>query len=61
MRGAGGTPGLIFYAPVWWMGLPAIHEGWLERVFADTFTAEGWAGQLEGPVSLTGRPGMLAP
>ena len=48
--------GLIFVAPVWWMGFPAILKGWLERVFAYgfayTLTPEGWAGQLEGRVPL---------
>lgn len=48
--------GLVFVAPVWWMGFPAILKGWLERVFAYgfayTLTPEGWAGQLEGRVPL---------
>jgi NAD(P)H dehydrogenase (quinone) len=48
--------GLIFVAPVFWMSIPAILKGWLERVFAYgfayTLTAEGWAGNLEGRVPL---------
>lgn len=48
--------GLIFVAPVFWMGFPAILKGWLERVFAYgfayTLTAEGWAGHLDGRVPL---------
>jgi NAD(P)H dehydrogenase (quinone) len=48
--------GLIFVAPVYWMGLPAILKGWLERVFtygfAYTLTPEGWKGDLDGRVPL---------
>lgn len=48
--------GLVFVAPVFWMGLPAILKGWLERVFAYgfayTLNAEGWAGHLEGRIPL---------
>ncbi|HET9013185.1 MAG TPA: NAD(P)H-dependent oxidoreductase, partial [Gemmatimonadaceae bacterium] len=48
--------GLIFIAPVYWMGLPAILKGWFERVFAYgfayTLTPEGWRGDLEGRVPL---------
>ena len=56
--------GLIFVAPVWWMGFPAILKGWLERVFAYgfayTLTPEGWAGQLEGRVPmLDQRKGLI--
>ncbi len=44
--------GLIFIAPVFWMGFPAILKGWLERVFAYgfayTLTAEGWRGEPGG-------------
>ena len=43
--------GLIFVAPVFWMGFPAILKGWLERVFAYgfayTLTPAGWQGDLE--------------
>jgi NAD(P)H dehydrogenase (quinone) len=56
--------GLIFVAPVFWMGLPAILKGWIERVFAYgfayTLTPEGWAGHLEGRVPLlTQRKGLI--
>ena len=48
--------GLILIAPVFWMGLPAILKGWMERVFAYgfayTLTEEGWQGRLEGRVPL---------
>lgn len=48
--------GLIFVAPVFWMGFPAILKGWLERVFtygfAYTLTPEGWRGDLAGRVPL---------
>ena len=48
--------GLIFVAPVFWMGFPAILKGWFERVFAYgfayTLTREGWQGDLEGRVPL---------
>jgi NAD(P)H dehydrogenase (quinone) len=48
--------GLVFIAPVYWMGLPAILKGWFERVFAYGFAytldAEGWKGDLEGRVPL---------
>jgi len=48
--------GLIFVAPVFWMGFPAILKGWFERVFAYgfayTLTAEGWRGDLQGRVPL---------
>ena len=37
--------GLVFVAPVFWMGLPAVIKGWVERVFtcgfAYTLTPEG--------------------
>ena len=48
--------GLIFIAPVFWMGFPAMLKGWLERVFtygfAYTLTPEGWKGDLNGRVPL---------
>jgi NAD(P)H dehydrogenase (quinone) len=48
--------GLVFVAPVFWMGLPAIIKGWVERVltygFAYTLTPEGWRGDLDGRVPL---------
>lgn len=47
---------LIFVAPVYWMGFPAILKGWFERVFAYgfayTLNSEGWKGDLEGRVPL---------
>jgi len=48
--------GLIFVAPVFWMGFPAILKGWFERVFAYgfayTLTPDGWRGDLDGRVPL---------
>ncbi|MGE5408261.1 MAG: NAD(P)H-dependent oxidoreductase [Syntrophothermus sp.] len=48
--------GLIFVAPVYWMGFPAILKGWFERVFAYgfayTLNSRGWEGDLEGRVPL---------
>jgi NAD(P)H dehydrogenase (quinone) len=56
--------GLIFIAPVYWMGLPAIMKGWFERVFAYGFAytldRDGWNGQLSGRVPLlTQRKGLV--
>jgi NAD(P)H dehydrogenase (quinone) len=56
--------GLVFVAPVFWMGLPAILKGWLERVFAYgfayTLTPAGWRGDLDGRVPLlTQRKGLI--
>jgi NAD(P)H dehydrogenase (quinone) len=38
------------------MGFPALHKGWIERVFAYSFTysltAEGWSGHVKGRVPL---------
>ena len=48
--------GLVFVAPVYWMGLPAILKGWFERVFAYGFAytldRDGWNGELSGRVPL---------
>jgi NAD(P)H dehydrogenase (quinone) len=48
--------GLIFVAPVFWMGFPAILKGWFDRVFGYGFayalTREGWRGDLNGRVPL---------
>jgi NAD(P)H dehydrogenase (quinone) len=48
--------GLVFVAPVFWMGFPAMLKGWFERVFAYgfayTLTREGWQGDLNGRVPL---------
>ncbi len=47
---------LIFVAPVYWMGFPAILKGWFERVFAYgfayTLNRAGWQGDLEGRTPL---------
>ena len=56
--------GLIFVAPVFWMGLPAILKGWVERTFTYGFayalTPEGWKGDLEGRVPmLTQERGLI--
>jgi NAD(P)H dehydrogenase (quinone) len=55
---------LIFVAPVFWMGLPAVIKGWVERVFtygfAYTLTPEGWKGDLNGRVPmLTQEKGLI--
>jgi NAD(P)H dehydrogenase (quinone) len=48
--------GLVFIAPVMWIGFPAILRGWFERVFTLGFaydlTSEGWRGNLAGRVPL---------
>jgi NAD(P)H dehydrogenase (quinone) len=48
--------GLVFIAPVIWLGFPAILKGWFERVFAygDAYalTSDGWAGHVRGRVPL---------
>ena len=48
--------GLVFIAPVFWMGFPAILKGWMERVFAYgcayTLNSGGWAGNLDGRIPL---------
>jgi NAD(P)H dehydrogenase (quinone) len=56
--------GLVFVAPIYWMGLPAILKGWFERVFtygfAYTLNPDGWKGHLEGRVPLlTQQKGLL--
>jgi NAD(P)H dehydrogenase (quinone) len=47
---------LVFIAPIFWMGFPAILKGWIERVFAYGFayslTAQGWKGDLSGRIPL---------
>jgi NAD(P)H dehydrogenase (quinone) len=47
---------LVIIAPVWFVGLPAILKGWIERVFtygfAFAFTPEGWKGDMKGHVAL---------
>jgi NAD(P)H dehydrogenase (quinone) len=48
--------GLAIIAPVWFVGLPAILKGWIERVFtygfAFSLTPEGWRGEISGRVPL---------
>jgi NAD(P)H dehydrogenase (quinone) len=48
--------GLVFIAPVYWMGFPAMLKGWIERVFSYGFayslTPEGWNGYVKGRVPL---------
>lgn len=48
--------GLIFIAPVFWMRLPAILSGWIDRVFSYGFaysmTPEGWDGHVSGRIPL---------
>jgi NAD(P)H dehydrogenase (quinone) len=43
---------LVFIAPVWFVGFPAILKGWIERVFtlgfAFSLTSAGWRGDLSG-------------
>lgn len=48
--------GLVFIAPIFWMGFPAILKGWIERVFtygfAYSLTPQGWKGDLSGRIPL---------
>jgi len=47
---------LVFIAPVWFVGFPAILKGWIERVFTLGFafriTPEAWHGDISGRVPL---------
>jgi NAD(P)H dehydrogenase (quinone) len=47
---------LVFIAPVYFVGFPAILKGWIERVFSLGFafglTAEGWRGDIGGRIPL---------
>ena len=47
---------LVFISPVWFVGLPTILKGWIERVFTLGFafglTADGWRGDLSGRIPL---------
>jgi NAD(P)H dehydrogenase (quinone) len=47
---------LAFIAPVYFVGLPAMLKGWIERVFtlgfAFSLTAEAWHGDIEGRLPL---------
>jgi NAD(P)H dehydrogenase (quinone) len=48
--------GLVIIAPVWFVGLPAILKGWIERVFTYGFAfslrPEGWQGEIGGRIPL---------
>lgn len=47
---------LVFIAPVWFVGFPAILKGWIERVFTLGFAfrikPEAWRGDISGRVPL---------
>jgi NAD(P)H dehydrogenase (quinone) len=47
---------LVFIAPVWFVGFPAILKGWIERVFtlgfAYSLTSAGWHGDIGGRIPL---------
>ena len=48
--------GLAIIFPVWFVGLPAILKGWVDRVFTYSFAyslePEGWKGDIKGRVPL---------
>jgi NAD(P)H dehydrogenase (quinone) len=48
--------GLAIIFPVWFVGMPAILKGWIERVFtygfAYSLSPEGWKGDIKGRVPL---------
>jgi NAD(P)H dehydrogenase (quinone) len=48
--------GLAIIYPVWFVGMPAILKGWIERVFtygfAYSLNPEGWKGDIKGRVPL---------
>jgi NAD(P)H dehydrogenase (quinone) len=48
--------GLAIIAPVWFVGLPAILKGWIERVFTYGFAfslkPEGWQGEIGGRIPM---------
>ena len=48
--------GLAIIFPVWFVGMPAILKGWIERVFTYGFAyslkPEGWKGDLKGRIPL---------
>jgi NAD(P)H dehydrogenase (quinone) len=48
--------GLVFIAPIYWLGFPTILKGWFERVFTYGFayalTPEGWQGYVRGRLPL---------
>lgn len=47
---------LVFIAPVWFVGYPAILKGWIERVFTPGFafalSDAGWRGDVRGRIPL---------
>jgi NAD(P)H dehydrogenase (quinone) len=47
---------LVFIAPVYFVGFPAILKGWVERVwtlgFAFELSSEGWSGDVQGRIPL---------
>lgn len=51
-----GSDALAFVAPVYFVGLPAILKGWIERVFSLGFafgmTADAWRGDVGGRIPL---------
>jgi NAD(P)H dehydrogenase (quinone) len=48
--------GLVIIYPVWFVGMPAILKGWIERVFtfgfAFSLAPEGWKGDIGGQIPL---------
>jgi NAD(P)H dehydrogenase (quinone) len=48
--------GLAIIFPIWFVGMPAILKGWIERVFTYGFAyslkPEGWKGDLKGRIPL---------
>jgi NAD(P)H dehydrogenase (quinone) len=51
-----GAQGLAIIYPVWFVGMPAILKGWIERVFtygfAFSLAQEGWKGDIGGRIPL---------
>ena len=47
---------MVFIAPIFWLGFPAILKGWFERVFsygdAYALNVEGWNGHASGRIPL---------
>ena len=48
---------ILFVAPLWWMGLPAIMKGWFDRVLAMGFAWDG--GKFYESGLLRGKQAML--
>lgn len=48
--------GLAIIFPVWFVGMPAILKGWIERVFSYSFAynldPQGWKGDIKGRIPL---------